>query len=237
MKLGCDFIATGHYARVISSPEGVQLKKGLDETKDQSYVLYAMTREQLARTLFPLGELRKSQVREIAEREGFVNARKSDSQDICFVPDGDYMAFLERYTQRQFPAGDLLDRDGRVLGQHRGAAAYTIGQRRGLGLAMGEPYYVCAKDMAKNTVTVGPEQALYTDTVQAGDWNWIAQPPREPIQVSVKLRYRQKEQLAELWLEDDVVHMHFSSPQRAVTPGQAAVAYQGDVVLGGGTIL
>ena len=153
------------------------------------------------------------------------------------MPDGDYLSFLERYTRQHFPAGDLIDRQGRVLGRHRGTPGYTIGQRKGLGLAMGTPVYVCAKDMEKNTVTVGPESALYTQEAAAGDWNWIVSPPQGPIEASVKLRYRQQEQPAVLWREGDTVRMRFSTPQRAVTPGQAAVAYQGDVVLGGGTVL
>jgi tRNA-specific 2-thiouridylase len=237
-ELGCDYIATGHYAIREQAGERFLLRKAVDVGKDQSYVLYAMTGDQFAHTLLPLGGLHKAEVRAIAEREGFINARKRDSQDICFVPDGDYAAFLERYTGRALEPGDLLDLGGNVIGRHRGAAAYTIGQRRGLGFAAGDRVYVCAKDMEKNTVTLGPEEALYTDTVLAEDWNWIVPPPTEPIPARVKLRYRQVEQPAVLErLSDGRVQMRFAAPQRAVSPGQAAVAYDGDTVLGGGTIL
>jgi len=237
-ELGCDCIATGHYAVLERAGDRVELRKAADAAKDQTYVLYAMTGDQLAHTLFPLGGLHKSEVRLIAQREGFVNARKKDSQDICFVPDGDYAAFLESCTGRALKPGDLLDTAGNVLGRHRGAAAYTLGQRRGLGFAAGERIYVCAKDMEKNTVTLGPEEALYTDTVLAEDWNWTVPPPVGPMRARVKLRYRQTEQPALLTaLPDDRVELRFDAPQRAVTPGQAAVAYDGDLVLGGGTIL
>ena len=155
---GMEYVVTGHYARIDCVDGRYRLRKALDDKKDQSYVLYNLSQEQLAHTLFPLGELHKDQVRAIAEENGFINARKHDSQDICFVPDGDYPAFLERYTGKHYPAGDFLDESGRVVGKHRGAVCYTLGQRKGLGLAMGAPVYVCGKDMEKNTVTVGPNE-------------------------------------------------------------------------------
>lgn len=236
-QLGCDAVATGHYARIERESGRWMLKKALDTDKDQSYVLYAMTQEQLAHTLFPLGGLTKPQVRKIAEEQGFLNARKHDSQDICFVPDGDYVHFLEQYTGKQYAQGALLDEQGKVLGTHRGAAAYTIGQRRGLGLAMPHPVYVCRKCMRDNTVTVGPEQSLYSSELTAKDWNWVTAPAEHPFTASVKVRYRQQEQSAVVYpQEDGTVRIAFARVQRAVAPGQAAVLYDGERVLGGGTI-
>lgn len=215
------------------------LKRGLDKSKDQSYVHYAMTQKQLAHTRFPLGELRKDDVRKLAGRLGFSNARKRDSQDICFVPDGDYAAFLEQRTGKTYPPGDFLDLDGNVVGRHRGVVRYTIGQRRGLGLPMGERVYVCAKDLVKNTVTIGPESALYSSGLIAGDVNWIAfDALAAPLRVTVQTRYRQQDRPAAVTPQaDGTVQVDFYQPQRAVTPGQAAVFYDGDTVLGGGTIL
>ena len=198
-----------------------------------------MTQDQLSRTLFPLGELTKPEVRRIAEAQGFCNARKHDSQDICFVPDGDFGAFLERYTQKPLPPGDILDRSGNILGRHRGAARYTLGQRKGLGVAAGSPLYVCGKSMANNTVTLGPEEALYTTALLAGDWIWSAIPNLEkPLRVQAKVRYRQSDQWATASpAENGQVLLTFDQPQRAVTAGQAVVLYREDTVLGGGTIL
>lgn len=236
--LGCDYVATGHYARIVDGgAEGFRLAKAADPGRDQSYVLYPIPRERLARTLFPLGGLTKGEVRELAERAGFVNARKRDSQDICFIPDGDYLAFLERYTGRSYPAGDILDQSGRVVGRHRGAAGLTIGQRRGVGVSAGGRIYVCGKCMADNTVTVGPEEALYSDGCEAAGWNWLVPPRREPFQALAKTRYRQKEQPVTVFPQGERVILRFDQPQRAVTPGQAAVVYdQAGTVLGGGTI-
>lgn len=175
---GLDHVVTGHYARVEQDEATGRwlLKKGLDENKDQSYVLYNLTQEQLAHVRLPLGGLHKSEVRAIAEQQHFVNARKHDSQDICFVPDGDYARFMEDFTGKHYPAGDFLDVGGRKVGTHSGAVRYTIGQRKGLGLAMGAPVYVCAKDMQANTVTVGPESELFDTIVYANEVNWIAIP-------------------------------------------------------------
>ena len=237
-ELGCDYIATGHYAQILSDGiGGFRLAKATDPGRDQSYVLYPIPRERLARTLFPLGGLAKAQVRAIAERAGFPNARKHDSQDICFVPDGDYLAFLERYTGKAYPAGDILNLDGRAVGRHRGAAGFTIGQRRGVGVSSPGRIYVCAKCMEANTVTVGPEEALYSRGCVAEDWNWLTEAPCRPFRALVKTRYRQKEQPAEVFPEAGRVRLEFSQPQRAVTPGQAAVVYdESGCVLGGGTI-
>lgn len=236
--LGCDHIATGHYARITFENGQYQLRKALDETKDQSYVLYDMTQQRLARTLFPLGELRKTEARDLAREADFINADKPDSQDICFVPDGDYTAFLERYTGKTYPQGDFLDESGKVVGKHHGAVRYTIGQRKGLGLAMGEPVYVCGKDMQTNTVTVGPNSSLFSSALQANDWNWFPFPElTEPMDVTVKIRHSQFEQPGRVFPEaDGFARVEFAQPLRAVTPGQAVVLYQGDMVLGGGTI-
>ena len=237
-ELGCGYIATGHYARILETGAGdFCMKKAADLSRDQSYVLYPIPREQLAHTLFPLGGMTKAQVREIAEREGFVNARKHDSQDICFVPDGDYLAFMERYTGKTYPEGDILDQSGRVVGRHRGAAGLTIGQRRGVGVSSSGRIYVCSKCMADNTVTVGPEEALYSTGCVGSDWNWLIEPPKGPFETLAKTRYRQVEQPVTVIPEGEQVRLAFARPQRAVTPGQAAVVYdESGVVLGGGTI-
>ena len=240
LELGRQYVVTGHYARIEYDGASGRylLKKALDADKDQSYVLYMLTQEQLSRTLFPLGDRSKAQVRALAEELGFCNARKHESQDICFVPDGDYVSFMERYTGKRYPHGDFLDLDGQVVGRHRGAVRYTLGQRRGLNLAMGEPVYVCGKDMEANTVSVGPEGALYSRTLFAEDMNWISVPRLNgPMRVKAKTRYRQAEQPATAYPEGDGrVRLEFDRPQRAVTVGQAAVLYDGDVVVGGGTI-
>jgi len=241
MDLGCSTIVTGHYAR-IRYDEGsgrYLLLKAADISKDQSYVLYCLNQEQLAHTAFPLGELTKEQARTIAEDKGFINARKKDSQDICFVPDGDYVAFMERYTGKQYAPGDYLDLSGKVVGRHKGAVCYTLGQRKGLNLAMGAPVYVCAKDMQKNTVTVGPNEALFARTLVADNWNWI--PFAEltgPLRVTARARYNQKEQPATVYPgENGTARVVFDAPQRAMTPGQAVVLYDGELVVGGGTII
>ena len=238
--LGCDYIVTGHYARIgyDESSGRYLLRKAADEAKDQSYFLYRLTQQQLAHTLFPLGGLTKAEARVIAEQQGFINARKRDSQDICFVPDGDYVAFLERYTEKTYSPGNYLDTAGNVVGRHKGAVAYTLGQRKGLGLAMGAPVYVCGKDMQANTVTVGPEELLMSRTLLAADCNWIAAPElTEPMRVKAKARSRMKEEPATVYPEENGrIRVEFDEPQRAITPGQAVVLYLGDTVLGGGTI-
>ena len=239
-ELGCDTVVTGHYARVEWDEATGQylLKKAADRQKDQSYFLSTLTREQLSHVYFPLGELTKEQVRRIAEDKGFLNAKKRDSQDICFVPDGDYMTFLETFSGKKYPAGDFLDREGNVVGRHRGAVAYTLGQRKGLGLAMGEPVYVCGKDIEKNTVTVGPNEALFSRALVAEDFNWIASPAlTEPLRVMAKARSRMTEQPATVYPEEGGrVRVVFDEPQRAITPGQTVALYDGDTVLGGGRI-
>ena len=239
LEHGYEWVVTGHYARIEPGENGRWLlKKALDPAKDQSYVLYNLTQHQLAHVLFPLGGMSKPDVRKLAESMHFVNARKHDSQDICFVPDGDYVKFMEQYTGKHYPAGDFLDESGRVVGKHRGAVCYTLGQRKGLGLAMGAPVYVCGKDMEKNTVTVGPNEALFSSALRGNNWVWYPFPDlTEPVRVTVKTRHSQTEQPGTIYPEaDGFARVEFDAPQRAVTPGQAVVVYQGDLVVGGGTI-
>ena len=239
-ELGCDCIVTGHYAQIRQDTATGRyiLYKAADLSKDQSYVLYTLTQEQLAHIQFPLGALSKAEARAIAQEQGFINARKHDSQDICFVPDGDYVAFMERYTGKNYPCGDFLDLQGNVVGRHQGAVHYTLGQRKGLGLAMGAPVYVCSKDMAQNTVTVGPNEALYSTSLLADNWNWFPFAQlTQPIRISAKARYNQPPQPATVYPEENgIARVVFDAPQRALTPGQAVVLYDGDMVVGGGTI-
>ena len=191
----------------------------------------------MAHVRLPLGALHKTEVRAIAEQHHFINARKHDSQDICFVPDRDYAKFMEDFTGKHYPPGDFLDENGSRVGTHQGAVRYTIGQRKGLGLAMGAPVYVCAKDMQANTVTVGPEEALFDRIVYAEEVNWIAFPELTgPLRVTARTRYHQVEQSATVFPAEGGFRLEFDQPQRAPTPGQAVVLYQGDLVLGGGTI-
>ncbi len=238
-KLGFDYVVTGHYARIEynADTEQYELKKGLDETKDQSYVLYNMTQEQLSHTLLPIGELSKPQVRELAESCGLINAEKPDSQDICFIPDGDYAAFIEYRTGKTYPKGEFVDKDGNVLGEHKGLIRYTIGQRKGLGLALKKPGYVCRKCGDTNRVIIGDNEDLFTCRLVADDFNWILGVPEAPIKVKAKTRYKHREQPATATLlSDGRVEIVFHEPQRAITEGQAVVLYDGDTVLGGGTI-
>ena len=237
--LGCDCIVTGHYARIERDGERYLLRKALDDSKDQSYVLYSMTQSQLAHTLFPLGTLKKADVRRMAEEQGFVNAGKPDSQDICFVPDGDYAAVIRRYTGKDAEAGDFVSADGTVLGRHKGIIHYTVGQRRGLGICAPEPLYVCGISPGSNTVLLGRNADLYRKDVDVANVHWISgTAPQADFRCAAKLRYRQSEQpAAVIPTGADTVHIVFDEPQRAVTPGQAAVFYDGDTVLGGGVIV
>lgn len=245
VSLDCDYIATGHYARIEYNEEKGRwlLKKACsadgENDKDQSYVLYNLTQEQLAHVLFPLGGMTKAEVRRIAEENGLINAAKPDSQDICFVPDGDYAAFIERTTGRKSPAGDVINADGKVVGRHDGLINYTIGQRKGLGIAFGKPTYVTGKNAAENTLVVGSEQELMKKSLIADDLNWISVPElTEPIICKAKTRYRMTEQPCVVYPEPDgSVYVEFSEPQRAITPGQRVVFYDGDIVIGGGVIV
>lgn len=240
LELGCHCIVTGHYAQVRQDKATGRylLYKAVDTSKDQSYFLACLNQHQLSHVLFPLGGFSKGQIREIAEKQGFLTAKKRDSQDICFIPDGDYMAFIRRYTGKEYNSGAFLDLQGNVIGSHKGAIRYTLGQRKGLGLAMGSPVYVCSKDMAANTVTVGPEEALFTQVLLAEKWNWLPfSTLTEPIRVTAKARYRHIPQMATVYPEDDGnARVVFDSPQRAITPGQTVVLYQDDMVVGSGTI-
>ena len=237
--LGCDVLATGHYARIEQLPDGrYTLKKAVDTTKDQSYVLAWLTQEQLAHTRFPLGGLHKTEAREIAEAHGFCNAHKHDSQDICFVPDGDYAAAVERLTGAHSEPGRFVDTQGKVLGTHRGIIHYTIGQRRGLGIAAETPLYVCGIDVPRNEVVLGRNDDLFSTELDASGCNWISgDVPDVPLHVTARIRYRQPEQPCTVTATGpDTVHVSFAAPQRAITRGQAVVFYDGDTVLGGGTI-
>ena len=238
--LGADYLATGHYARVEQDAATGRylLKRGLDRSKDQSYFLYMLTQEQLAHTLFPLGSLEKTQVRQLAEAHGLVNAHKHDSQDICFVPDGDYAAFIERTVGSPSLPGNFVDQKGQVLGHHRGIIRYTHGQHKGLGLSTSEPLYVLEKDAVSNTIRLGPDSDLWSQTLTAEQFNWVSIPePTEPIAVTVKTRYSQREAAAiARSLPGGRCQVTFEEPQRAITPGQAVVLYQEEIVVGGGTI-
>ncbi len=235
---GYSHVATGHYAQISRENDRYILKKGADPTKDQSYVLYSLTQEQLEHTLFPLGGLSKAEAREIAEANGFVNARKKDSQDICFVPDGDYAGFIENYLGKTYQSGDFVDFEGNVLGTHKGLIRYTVGQRKGLGLALSKPMYVCRLCTDKNRVILGDNADLFSKTLDAEDINLIATDKiTSPIRAEVKVRYSQKAQNATVYqIDNDKLHIEFDEPQRAITAGQAVVMYDGETVIGGGTI-
>ena len=240
LEMGFDYVVSGHYAQICQDHATGRylLYKAEDRSKDQTYFLAGLNQHQLSHILFPLGCLTKTEVREIAEREGLITARKRDSQDICFVPDGDYAAFLQRYSGKSYPEGNYLDLDGNIVGKHKGAVCYTRGQRKGLNLAMGSPVYVCSKDMQANTVTVGPNEALFSSALRAKDWNWFPFPSlAKPMQVTAKIRHSRQELAATVYPEENgYARVEFETPQRAITPGQAVVLYEGDYVVGGGTI-
>lgn len=239
-ELHYDYVVTGHYARIgyDENTGRYLLKKSLNLEKDQSYVLFNMTQEQLAHTMFPLGEMTKPEVRAIAQAHDFINAKKHDSQDICFVVNGKYADFIESYTEKVYPQGDFLDQSGKVIGTHKGIIHYTIGQRRGLNVSAGVPLYVSDIDPERNTVTLGPNSSLFTRTLIAKDLNLISVPSLEgPVRLKAKVRYRHPEQWATVTqLDEDTLRVEFDEPQRAVTRGQAVVLYDGDTVVGGGTI-
>ncbi|MBS4900311.1 MAG: tRNA 2-thiouridine(34) synthase MnmA [Clostridiales bacterium] len=238
--LGFDHVATGHYAQVEYNEETGRyiLKKAVDRKKDQTYVLYSLTQDMLARALFPLGSLTKPQVRKIAEDHGFVNAQKKESQDICFVKNGDYTSFIEFYTGKTYPEGDFLNIDGNVIGRHKGIIRYTIGQRKGLGISFGKPMYVYSKDPVNNTITLAGDDDLLGRQLTARDINLISVDEiRSPMRVKARARYNQIEQDAIVeQLDKDTLRVTFDQPQRAFAKGQAVVIYDGDIVVGGGTI-
>lgn len=236
---GIGKIATGHYAIVEKAENGrMLLKKAKDSAKDQTYVLYNLTQDNLKRILFPLGNMTKSEVRELADANGFSNAHKRDSQDICFVPDGDYARFIESYTGETFPEGNFVDLDGNILGRHNGIIRYTIGQRKGLGIAFGKPMFVCRKNISENTVVIGDNESLFSRSLDAHSVNLIACDRIDsPIKVTARVRYNQLEQAATVVQTDtDKIHVEFDQPQRAISSGQSVVLYDGDIVIGGGII-
>jgi len=240
VALGADYLASGHYARIqLDESSGrFLLMKGADKQKDQSYALYSLTQKQLSKLMFPLGDRRKADTRRIAQELGLRVAHKTDSQEICFIPNGDYGAFLKKHVRETFEPGPILTLDGSEIGKHRGLPFYTVGQRKGLGIPAGEPLYVVRLDPTRNALIVGPDSAVWGKEFQARDVNWIAisHAPKE-IRAKVKVRYLHKEQDATIRaLDERSVRVRFEDPQRAITPGQAAVFYDGDTVLGGGTI-
>ena len=238
LKNGFDKIATGHYANIKKQGDRFVLTRAKDLSKDQTYVLYPLTQHQLAHTLLPLGELTKDEARQKAAQNGFVNANKADSQDICFVPDGDYAAFISKTLDTEFSQGDFLDLDGNVIGRHGGMIKYTVGQRKGLGMGFGRPMYVITKDPALNTVILGDEPNLFTKRVIVRDVNFIAlEALNDTINCKGKLRYRHAEQPCKIIpLDKTTILAEFNEPQRAPTPGQSAVFYDGDTVILGGII-
>ena len=238
MELDFDYVATGHYAKIRQDAAGRYLLERAAAAKDQSYVLYGMTQFQLAHTLLPIADYEKSEIRRMAEEADLPVAHKPDSQDICFIENNDYASFITAYTGKTSPPGDFVDREGNVLGQHRGIAHYTVGQRKGLGMAFGEPMYVNAVDAETNRVVLGPEGSQYRSELIAGDVNWIAfDELTAPITVQAKVRYQAAPAQAVVTpLPEGRVSVSFAEPQRSVTPGQAVVFYDGDLVLGGATI-
>jgi tRNA-specific 2-thiouridylase len=238
-ELECDAIATGHYARISQDAGGrFLLKTGIDATKDQSYVLYTMTKKQLSRTIFPLGEMQKEEVRAIAKAKNLATAKKRDSQDICFAPDGDYVGFILRHTKKTPAKGNFVNSLGEVLGEHKGIINYTIGQRKGLGITAPEPLFVTRMNPRENTITVGVSEELFSKTLDACALNLIATEKIDSaLKVQAKIRYAHTRQDAVIrQTDDDRLHVEFATPQRAITPGQAVVFYDGDIVVGGGTI-
>lgn len=234
-----DYIATGHYVqREVDANGRVLIKKAVDSTKDQTYVLYVLTQEMLRHTLFPLGGMTKEQSRALAEEYDLINARKPDSQDICFIKDGDYAGFLEKQMGIKSEQGDFVYKDGTILGKHKGIIHYTIGQRKGLGISYAHPIFVIDKNPNSNIVKLGENGDLFTNTLTATDLNWIAvEKPTDGMRVTAKARYRQKESPAIIHLiDEDSVMVEFQEKQRAITKGQAVVFYDGEYVVGGGTI-
>jgi tRNA-specific 2-thiouridylase len=233
--LDAGWVATGHYAQIVRGAEGWLLKKGIDTDKDQSYVLFGMGQDEMDHTLMPVGAYAKSEIRRMARDAVFPNADKPDSQDICFIPLGDYKAYLRQHITSM--PGEIVDLDGKVLGQHKGIEFFTVGQRRGIGIQVGEPLYVISLDADTRRVVVGPESALNRGQFRVSRVNYTSGlVPAGPVEVSVKIRYKSKEAQAVLYPQGEEALVCFHEPQRALTPGQAAVFYQGNVLLGGGII-
>ena len=237
---GYDYVATGHYAITEYSEKygRVVLKKATDLSKDQSYVLYRISKERLARVMFPLGNVTsKSETRELAAQLGVDISAKKDSQDICFVPNGDYAKFIEEYTGKKYPEGDFIRFDGKYLGKHKGIIRYTIGQRKGLGLALDRSMYVVDKDLEQNKIIIGDTEHLMKSELFARDVNLLAVDNLDtPMRVKAKIRYKQEETDAYAVMENGLLHVTFDEPQRAISKGQSVVLYDGDIVIGGGII-
>ena len=240
-QLGAGMIATGHYARIETGPDGKpRLLKGVDASKDQSYVLWGIPRETLARTLLPLGGMTKDQVRQAARDHGLVTAEVPESQEICFVADNDYRRFLREYADGQLAEvgeGTIVNETGQVMGRHPGYVNFTVGQRRGLGIAHREPLYVKSLEPVANRITVAPRSALLGSTCEVGSLNWLVDPPAAPMQVNARIRYNSPGAPAQLMPDKKRVLLEFEKPQLAITPGQSAVFYDGDILMGGGVIL
>lgn len=233
---GFDVLVTGHYAKTEQKDGNVYLKKADDPKKDQTYFLYSLTPRQLAKVMFPLGEFSKPQIRQIAENLNLINAHRRDSQDICFVPDGNYINVINEYSNTLYPKGIFVDKKGNILGEHQGIVNYTIGQRKGLGIALGKPMYVAAKNAGTNSVILAANEELYETTLTAHSLNWIVKPNADSFRCKAKIRYRHNEQPATVTLSGSTATVIFDEPQRAITPGQAVVFYEEDYVLGGGII-
>jgi tRNA-specific 2-thiouridylase len=239
-ELGADMVATGHYARIERDNDSGRylLKKGTDRHKDQSYVLCMLTQEQLGHTLFPLGNMTKDEVRHTADKLGLPVINRADSQEICFIPDNNYPGFLKEYTGITPRPGQIINRRRKVIGEHQGIIYYTIGQRKGLGIASREPLYVTAIDPEENTITVGGKNEVYATRLVASDLNWISiERLDSPVNVKARIRYRHREAAATVTpAGTDEVMIEFKEPQMAITPGQAVVFYDDDIVVGGGLI-
>lgn len=239
LDIGDEHIATGHYARIERDEHGRWLlRKSQNLAKDQSYFLYSLDRKMLPRIIFPLADYSKEEIREIASKLGFANAGKKDSQDICFVPDGNHADFIKDFKSRDYPEGDFVDMDGNVLGRHRGIIRYTVGQRKGLGLALKQPMYVYKIDSERNEVVLCESEELFSRELIACDFNWLSvEDPAREFRAKAKIRYRHKEADCSIYpLEDGRVKIIFDEPQRAITCGQSAVIYDDDIVVGGGII-
>ena len=238
LELGCDKMATGHYARVEQENGRFYLKKAADPKKDQTYFLYSLTQAQLSKVVFPLGSMTKDEIRALAVERGFVSAHKSDSQDICFVPDGEYINVIRSFTDKVYPTGNFVDIMGNKLGTHGGIINYTVGQRKGLGMAFGEKMYVKEKNVRTNEVVLAKNDDLFSNCLDACDFNWITfDNPPATIRAKAKVRYSTKEDDCTVFVTGKSdVHIEFDTPQRAIAKGQAVVLYDGDTVIGGGTI-
>lgn len=238
LALGADFMATGHYVRKQTTDKGHQLLRAVDRSKDQSYVLHVLNQEKLAKALFPVGDYPKPEIRALAEKHGLSTATRKDSQDLCFLAGEDYRNFLQRNAAGMLRPGEIVTSEGRSIGGHNGLANYTIGQRKGLGITSSVPLYVLGKNTGSNTLIVGRQEELGSSELIARDVNWLAGDiPGEPFHADVKSRYTAKEAEALVTPVDaNQVHVRFDAPQRDITAGQAAVFYQGDVLIGGGII-